>query len=50
MEPTGRVHSFESFGGVDGKGIRYVVFTQGCRVRCACSHNADTWSSARAVA
>jgi len=42
-ELTGRIHSFESFGGVDGKGIRYVVFVQGCPVGCIFCHNVDTW-------
>ena len=49
VSKKGRIHSIESFGTVDGPGVRFVVFFQGCPLRCLYCHNPDSWNMAEGM-
>lgn len=50
MSVKGSIHSFETFGSVDGPGVRFVIFLKGCAMRCQYCHNPDTWKMGEAKA
>ena len=43
MSIKGKIHSIQTMGTLDGPGVRFVAFMQGCNLRCKCCHNPDTW-------
>lgn len=48
-ETLGRISSFQSLGTLDGPGVRFIAFLQGCPLRCACCHNPETWDAGKGV-